>query len=85
MWTPAEIGSGAFNPQPDKSLVYKTVTRNGEPVELKIDTFLPARHQASDQRPAIVFFHGVGWFECNSKQAMSEHRPIKPHQSILTF
>jgi hypothetical protein len=32
-----------------------------------------------------LILHGVGWFEFNSKQAMSEHRPINQHQSILTF
>jgi acetyl esterase len=74
MWTPAEIGSGAFNSQPDKRLVYKTVTRNGEPVALKIDTFLPAGHQASDQRPAIVFFHGGGWYGGDNNQFFTQCR-----------
>lgn len=73
-WTPAEIGSYAFDPQPDKSLAYKTVIRNGGPVELKIDTFLPAGHQASDQRPAIVFFHGGGWYGGHNNQFYTQCR-----------
>ena len=74
MWTPAEIGSAAFNPQPDKSLVYKTVSRNGEPLEMKIDTFLPTGHQASDIRPAIVFFHGGGWYGGHNNQFFTQCR-----------
>jgi hypothetical protein len=30
-------------------------------------------------RPCLIV-HGVGWFEFNSKQAMSEHHPINQHQ-----
>lgn len=74
IWTPAEIGSAAFNPQPDKNLVYKTVTRDGEPVELKIDTFLPTGHQVSDKRPAIVFFHGGGWYGGHNNQFFTQCR-----------
>lgn len=74
MWTPAEIGSGAFSQTPDKSLAYKTVTRDGKPVELKIDTFLPPGHQASDKRPAIVFFHGGGWYGGHNNQFFTQCR-----------
>ena len=62
MWTLAEIGSGAFTTQPDQTLFYKTVSSNGVPVELKLNMFLPAGYQPSDQRPAIAFFHGGGWY-----------------------
>ncbi|MGL5019415.1 MAG: alpha/beta hydrolase [Luteolibacter sp.] len=74
MWTPAEIGSGAFSQTPDKSLAYKTVTRDGKPVELRIDTFLPPGHQASDKRPAIVFFHGGGWYGGHNNQFFTQCR-----------
>ena len=61
LWTPAEIGSGAFTTQPDQTLVYKIVSSNGVPVELKLNMYLPPGYQPSDQRPAITFFHGGGW------------------------
>ncbi|MDX9981567.1 MAG: alpha/beta hydrolase [Lentisphaeria bacterium] len=44
-------------PVPDQTPVYKRV---GE-TELKLHVFLPANHQPSDRRPAIVFFFGGGW------------------------
>jgi acetyl esterase/lipase len=44
-------------PVPDQTPVYKRV---GD-VELKLHVFLPENHQASDRRPAIVFFFGGGW------------------------
>ena len=62
LWLPSEIGQGAFGLQPDQAHIYKTVTTNGQPVELKLHAFLPEGHKASDQRPAIVFFHGGGWY-----------------------
>jgi acetyl esterase len=43
--------------KPDRSVVYKQV---GD-VALKMHIFNPADHQASDKRPAIVFFFGGGW------------------------
>ena len=61
VWTPEEIGKGAFSQRPDKALVYKTVDNKGEATELKLQVFLPKGHQASDSRPAAVFFHGGGW------------------------
>jgi acetyl esterase/lipase len=61
-WTPKEIGLGAFSLKPDQALPYKTVDNKGEPVELKLQVFLPEGHQPSDRRPAIVFFHGGGWY-----------------------
>lgn len=42
---------------PSKSVVYKTI----DGVDLKLDVYLPEGHQASDRRPAIVFFHGGSW------------------------
>ena len=42
---------------PTKEVVYKTV---GE-VDLKLHLFEPSGHQASDQTPAIIFFHDGGW------------------------
>ncbi len=42
---------------PTTTVVYKTV---GD-TELRLHVFNPQDHQASDQRPAIVFFFGGGW------------------------
>jgi len=43
--------------EPDESRVFKTV---GD-ASLKLYMFYPEGHQASDKRPAIVFFFGGGW------------------------
>ena len=43
--------------EPDESRVFKTV---GD-ASLKLHVFYPEGHQASDQRPAMVFFFGGGW------------------------
>ena len=45
------------NVPPSKTAVYKTV---GD-TQLKVNIFLPAGHQATDRRAAIVFFFGGGW------------------------
>lgn len=42
---------------PDEVVVYKTV----DDVQLDMNFFFPEGHAASDQRPAIIFFHGGGW------------------------
>ncbi len=44
--------------------VYKTI---GD-IELNIYRFNPKDHQASDQRPAVVFFFGGGWKSGDPKQ-----------------
>ena len=62
VWTPEEIGQGAFILESDQALAYKTVDNQGEPTELNLQVFLPEGHQPSDSRPAIVFFHGGGWY-----------------------
>ena len=62
VWTSAEIGSGVFSLKPDQTHAYKTVNNQGQPVELKIHAFLPEGYQSTDKRPAIVFFHGGGWY-----------------------
>lgn len=42
--------------------VYKTTQNaDGDPVSLNAYVFNPPGHQASDQRPAVVFFFGGGW------------------------
>ena len=58
-WTPEQIGWQSFPLKPDKTLEYKTVTgKDGAPVQLKLQVFLPEAWQATDKRPAAVFFHG---------------------------
>jgi len=62
-WTPEQIGWQSFPLKPDKTLAYKTVTgKDGAPVKLKLQIFLPEGWQASDKRPAAVLFHGGGWY-----------------------
>ena len=58
---------------PDKTLVYKSI----EDVELKLHIFTPQGHQASDKRPAIIFFFGGGWNTGNPSQ-------FYPHCEYLT-
>ena len=60
-WAPAEIGQGAFSLKPDKTIVYKTVDKLGQPAELTLHAFLPEGCKPSDKRPAALFFHGGGW------------------------
>ncbi|MEM7454238.1 MAG: alpha/beta hydrolase fold domain-containing protein [Planctomycetota bacterium] len=43
--------------QPDELRIYKSV----DDVELNLHMFYPEGHEATDQRPAIVFFFGGGW------------------------
>ncbi len=43
--------------KPNQSIVYKTLGKT----ELKLHVFTPEGHQATDTRPAIVFFFGGGW------------------------
>ena len=40
-----------------KEIVYKEIDR----VTLKLWVFNPVKHQASDKKPAVVFFFGGGW------------------------
>lgn len=62
LFTPEQIGWDCFPLEPDKTLEYKTVSgKDGEPVQLKLQVFLPEGWQASDKRPAAVLFHGGGW------------------------
>lgn len=64
--------SGAEDYAPDREVVYKTI---GE-VELKLHVFEPAGHQASDQRPAIVFFFGGGWNGGTPQQFYEQSRAL---------
>jgi len=49
---------------PDKKVVFKTV----DAVELKLHIFNPEGHQATDERPAVVFFFGGGWSRGSADQ-----------------
>ncbi len=53
-----------FWTQPDKTEVYKKV----KGVELKMHIYFPKDWKASDQRPAIVFFFGGGWYNGSPRQ-----------------
>jgi acetyl esterase/lipase len=52
------VGSVFAKPQPDQAIEYKSV---GD-VSLNLHVFYPEGHSPEDQRPAIVFFFGGGWF-----------------------
>ncbi len=52
--------------------VYKTVAD----VQLKMYMYFPADHNATDKRPAIVFFFGGGWVNGTPKQ-------FRPHCEYL--
>jgi acetyl esterase/lipase len=60
----------AANYQPDAKLLYKKAPDNkkGGEVELHLHHFKPEGLQASDKRPAIVFFFGGGWSGGDPKQ-----------------
>jgi acetyl esterase/lipase len=58
------ILSFAGDYKPDAKLLYKTT----EETELNLHLFKPEDHQASDKRPAIVFFFGGGWTSGSPKQ-----------------
>ncbi len=52
---------------PDQIIPFKqTVNSSGGAVTLNLDVFTPPDHQASDSRPAIVFFFGGGWVSGSS-------------------
>lgn len=53
----ALLSSNVSAQEPDKKVVFKTV---GD-TRLSLHVFNPEGHQASDQRPAVVFFFGGGW------------------------
>lgn len=57
---------------PDRKVVYK---KRGS-VELKLHIFNPEGHQASDLRPAIVFFFGGGWKQGSPSQFYPQCRHL---------
>ena len=65
------VPSDAADPQPTRKIQYKKI---GD-VTLHLHAFEPDGHQASDKRPAIVFFFGGGWVGGSPKQfyPQSEH------------
>ncbi len=54
---------------PDQVIPFKqTVNSTGGAVTLNLHVFTPPGHQASHQRPAIVFFFGGGWVDGSASQ-----------------
>jgi acetyl esterase/lipase len=53
---------------PDKTLVYKKTPQR----ELRLSAYLPSDWKKTDQRPAIVFFFGGGWFKGTPEQFYSK-------------
>ncbi len=66
IWT----GSVLAKETPDRIVEYKTVGN----VTLSLHIFNPESHQASDKRPAIVFFFGGGWVGGTPSQFYSQSR-----------
>jgi acetyl esterase len=66
--------------QPDTKVVYKTI---GE-TELSLHQYTPEGLQASDKRPAIVFFFGGGWSSGNPKQFYQQARQFAD-MGLVTF
>jgi arylsulfatase A-like enzyme/acetyl esterase/lipase len=75
-------------PAADQTIVYKTVGDDA----LKLHIYTPTNHQASDRRPAIVFFHGGGWRgggfmqfsgQCEFLASRSAIRWVRQHASEL--
>jgi acetyl esterase len=56
--------------KPDRKVVYKTV---GD-TQLPLFIFNPVAHQATDKRPAIIFFFGGGWNGGSPSQFYSQSR-----------
>ena len=76
-FTPEQIGWECFPLKPDQTLEYKTVAgKDGMPVELKLQVFLPEGWKPSDQRPAAVFFHGGGWHGCGPDHYYPQSRYV---------
>ena len=63
---------------PDQIVTYKKVGG----VELKLHVFKPGGHQASDKRPAIVFFFGGGWSGGTPKQFYQQSRFLAKHGMV---
>ena len=63
---------------PDQIVTYKKVGG----VELKLHVFKPGGHQASDKRPAIVFFFGGGWSGGTPKQFYQQSRYLANHGMV---
>ncbi|MDF7799264.1 alpha/beta hydrolase [Pontiellaceae bacterium B1224] len=61
------FGSGM---KPDREVVYKEI----DGIKLKMQVFEPEGFQASDKRPAIVFFFGGGWETGTPKQFYQQAR-----------
>lgn len=56
--------SGNLLAEPSEKLVYKRASG----VDLSLHIFYPDNHKSSDQRPAMVFFHGGGWRQGHPSQ-----------------
>ena len=63
---------------PDQIVTYKKVGG----VELKLHVFKPGGHQASDKRPAVVFFFGGGWKGGTPKQFYEQSRFFAKHGMV---
>jgi acetyl esterase len=62
LWTGDEIGQNGFSLKPDKTFYYKLVNKLGQATQLKIHAFFPKDHKPENKTPAILFFHGGGWY-----------------------
>lgn len=58
--------------EPTRRVVYKTL----DGVELEALIFAPTDHTPSDNRPAMVFFHGGGWINGNPESMARQARHL---------
>jgi len=56
--------------KPDSTVIYKTIDSS----ELELHFFFPPNHQMTDEKPAIVFFHGGGWKNGNPSQFYNQSK-----------
>lgn len=69
--------SGLDEPIAPERVVFKTTQdAQGQPVELELHVFKPDGWQASDRRPAIVFFFGGGWINGTPEQFYNQSRDL---------
>lgn len=70
LMTSLTVADSQGAPAPDRRVPYKSIGN----LQLDLHVFLPNGHQASDQRPAVVFFFGGGWMMGTPTQFYSHAR-----------
>ena len=79
LWTGDEIGQNGFSLKPDKTFYYKLVNKLGQATQLKIHAFFPKDHKPENKTPAILFFHGGGWYGGTPDQVYDQLKKFYDH------